>query len=121
MHSPGYLHEGYDYREHGYWHIARTQVMRASEITHKLEAHTKIQSCYHDDSRLMRGGLLEVTFEPVFVRHKKLRQRKIQPQGYLVIPPQPVQPRSEDEIPPPPVPERKRRKPKFADPPPLNE
>jgi hypothetical protein len=120
-HPQPYLTEGYDYREHGYWHIARTQVMRASEITHKLEAHTKIQSCYHDDSRLMRGGLLEVTFEPVFVRHKKLRQRKIQSQGYLVVPPAPVQPRSEDEIPPPPVPERKRRKPKFAEPPPLNE
>lgn len=74
---PPYIREGYDYREHGYWHICRTQVMRAAEITQKLEAHTKIQRCYHDDSRFMRGGLLEVTFEPVFIRHKKLRQGAI--------------------------------------------
>ena len=95
--------------------------MRASEITHKLEAHQKVQGCYHDDSRFMRGGLLEVTFEPVFVRYRKLRQRKIQPQGYLIIPPEPVQPRNEDQLPPVPIPERKRRKPKFADPPNISE
>ncbi len=76
-HAPQNTREGYDYREHGYWHICRTQVMRQAEITQKLEQHTKIQRCYHDDSRFMRGGLIEVTFEPNFVRHKKLIPSKI--------------------------------------------
>jgi len=77
MHPPSSIHEGHDWREHGYWHIARTQVMRASEITQKLEQQTKVQQCYHDDSRLMRGALLEVTFEPVFVLLR--RPKKGQP------------------------------------------
>jgi len=76
---PERLVEGYDYREHGYWHIARTQVMRAAEITHKLEQTSKVQPCYHDDSRFMRGGLLEVTFEPVFVRHRRLSAQRLTP------------------------------------------
>jgi hypothetical protein len=51
--------------------------MRASEITQKLEQQTTVQQCYHDDSRLMRGALLEVTFEPVFVLLR--RPKKGQP------------------------------------------
>lgn len=72
-HPPKYIKEGYDYRENGYWHVCRTQQMRASEITQKLEAQGKVQSCYHDDSRFMRGGLLECTVEPVFVKHRPLK------------------------------------------------
>jgi len=51
--------------------------MRAAEITHKLEQTSKVQLCYHDDSRFMRGGLLEVTFEPVFVRHRRLSAQRL--------------------------------------------
>ena len=71
MHPPACIHEGYDWREHGYWHLARTQVMRASEITQKLEQQGKVQQCYHDDSRFMRGALLEITFEPTFIRLRR--------------------------------------------------
>jgi hypothetical protein len=120
-HPPRDMREGYDYREHGYWHIARTQVMRAAEITHKLEQQTKVQGCYYDDSRFMRGGLLEVTFEPVFVRHKKLKPHRIVSRGILVVPP-PVAAPPRDEPPSDPplaIPERKRKKVRFAaDPPP---
>ena len=64
--------EDYDWRDHGYWHIARCQVMKASEITSKLSEKMAIQKCYLDDARLLRGSVLEVNFEPVFVRHHKL-------------------------------------------------
>lgn len=65
--------EGYDYRENGYWHVCRTQQMRAAEITQKLESQCKVQACYHDDSRFMRGGLLECTVEPVFIKHRSIK------------------------------------------------
>lgn len=101
--TPQNMREGYDYREHGYWHICRTQVMRQAEITQKLEAHTKIQRCYHDDSRFMRGGLIEVTFEPHFVRHKKLMPSKIKAVSKVPLPPPPGVPQrqSQGQGPPP--------------------
>lgn len=102
--APSSVHEGYDYREHGYWHVCRTQVMRAAEITQKLEQQMKVQSCYHDDSRLMRGGLLEVTFEPVFVRHKKLLPHKISSKPLIDVPLKP------NILPPPVLADRVRRK-----------
>ena len=121
--APPRTHEGYDYREHGYWHVARTQVMRAAEITTKLEPHMKVQKCYHDDNRFMRGGLLEVTFEPHFVRHKKLLAAKIGPKSTIKLPPKPILRQVESVPAPVPgvtdgpglVPERKRKKAKFAD------
>jgi hypothetical protein len=88
--TPSQLNEGYDYRDHGYWHICRTQVMRQAEITQKLEAHTKIQRCYHDDSRFMRGGLIEVTFEPHFVRYKTLGPKKIKVVSRVPLPAPPA-------------------------------
>lgn len=104
---PRNIRESYDHREHGYWHIARTQVMRAAEVTQKLEQQTKVQSCYHDDSRFMRGGLIEVTFEPVFVRYRKLRQPRLrampEPRGQQQAQAAPQQ----QQLPPKP----KRRKP----------
>ena len=57
------LREQYDWRVHGYWHVARAQVLKAKENTSKLG---KAQPCYHDDLRMMRGALLDVTFEPLF-------------------------------------------------------
>jgi hypothetical protein len=115
-HTPTTKTEGYDYREHGYWHICRTQVMRASEITTKLEQQTKIQRCYHDDSRFMRGGLLEVTFEPVFTRHRKLKADKIKAQpvprnpSILRAPAAPAQPADGQPPDEPTQPKRRRVK-----------
>lgn len=65
---PEEMKENYDWRQHGYWHIARTQIMKAREITTKLERSQRVQPCYYDDSRLVRGSVLDVNFEPVFVR-----------------------------------------------------
>jgi hypothetical protein len=65
---PMEVREGYDWRQHGYWHVARTQIMKAREITQILQQQTKVQGCYFDDSRFLRGSLLDVTFEPVFNR-----------------------------------------------------
>ena len=96
--------------------------MRAAEITHKLKQHTKIQSCYHDDGRFMRGGLLEVTFEPVFIRYKKLKSNKILPRALISLPPVPILRGPPPGVPGPggpeppaeePVPERKRKKVRF--------
>lgn len=72
-HKREHVKEQYDYRENGYWHVCRTQQMRAAEITQKMESQSKVQACYHDDSRFMRGGLLECTVEPVFVRHRSVQ------------------------------------------------
>ena len=94
IHPPREFHEGYDWREHGYWHVARTQVMRASEITHKLEQHTKVQKCYHDDSRFMRGALLEITFEPAFVRLRKMARPTHRVAGTFK---RPMAPRKDDQ------------------------
>ena len=81
MHPPRSTPEGYDWREDGYWHVARTQVMRASEVTQKLEQQGKVQQCHHDDSRFMRGALLEITFEPVFVRLTRPQKHRPQPRS----------------------------------------
>lgn len=120
-HPPTSKHEGYDYREHGYWHICRTQVMRASEITTKLEHQTKVQPCYHDDSRFMRGGLLEVTFEPLFIRHRKLKADKVKSQptartSVLRAPPPPDAPPAADG-PAPADPPAKRKRVRLSLPP----
>ena len=114
MRPPLTIHEHYDCREHGYWHIARTQVMRAAEITQKLGA--RVQSCYCDDSRFMRGGLLEVTFEPAFVRYKTLLPR-VTIQEPLSLPHIPrfaalPQPPS-SQAPQPPDPKKKQKRPRF--------
>lgn len=71
---PHELREDYDWRENGYWHIARCQVMKGAEITYKLSHDTMVQKCYLDDSRLMRGSVLEVNFEPVWVQRVRPRR-----------------------------------------------
>lgn len=68
QYPPEEIRERYDWRQHGYWHVARTQIMKARENTSKLEKTQRVQPCYYDDSRLVRGSLLDVNFEPVFVR-----------------------------------------------------
>ena len=112
------MHENYDWRQHGYWHIARTQVMRAAEITQKLGNH--VQSCYCDDSRFTRGGLIEVTFEPTFVRYKKLLPRRL---TAIVVPPPsrnpgPAPPADGGQGPAPPAggpqPDQKKKKPRRS-------
>lgn len=99
VHPPASTHEGYDWREHGYWHIARTQVMRAAEITQKLEQQTKVQKCYHDDSRFMRGALLEITFEPAFMRLRKIGTMRPPPRISTMKKPQPKAPEPPPEEP----------------------
>ena len=68
--TPARMHEGYDYREHGYWHIARSQIMARSESSddrrYSDEPNTGI---YHDDRAVMRGALVEATFEPVWIEY----------------------------------------------------
>lgn len=58
--APARILEGYDYRENGYWHICRSQVMfRGADSS----------ASYHDDRVCMRGALIEATFEPTWVEH----------------------------------------------------
>jgi len=64
LHPPAEIHEGYDHREHGYWHVARSQVMKLPEARKRY---------HHDDSAFLRGSVIEATFEPVFVRLSVLR------------------------------------------------
>ena len=79
LHPPSDMHEGYDYREHGFWHVARSQVMMMAEAgkrwTHAHVARSQVMKmaeagkrCHQDDSCFLRGSLVEATFEPVFVR-----------------------------------------------------
>lgn len=75
LEPPLNLIEDYDWRENGYWHICRSQIMKGAEITAKLSREMRVQKCYLDDSRLLRGSVLEINFEPVFVRHRKLLRR----------------------------------------------
>lgn len=73
MQPPRSVHENYDWRENGYWHVARSQIMKAAEVTQKLQQDVgSVQKCYLDDSRLVRGSVLEVNFEPVWVQHRRV-------------------------------------------------
>lgn len=81
MHSPGVIREGYDWRQHGYWHVARTQIMKAREVTQILKQQTRVQGCYFDDGRFLRGSLLDVNFEPMFYRNGFVPRPMRQPGG----------------------------------------
>ena len=59
--TPPRVLEGYDYRENGYWHICRSQVM--------FRSGSGSGAVYHDDRVTLRGALIEATFEPVWVEH----------------------------------------------------
>jgi hypothetical protein len=84
--APDTIHEGFDWRQHGYWHICRTQIMKSRENTSKLERVQRVLPCYYDDSRLLRGSVLEVNFEPGFQR------MRFMPRQQLLVPRAPYQP-----------------------------
>ena len=68
--------EGYDYRENGYWHILRSQVMARNEAADDWRYEASNRGIYHDDHVVMRGALLEGTFTPMWVEHFKWRPSK---------------------------------------------
>jgi hypothetical protein len=68
--APARMHEGYDYRQHGYWHIARSQIMARNESSDdRRYQDAPSTGIYHDDRASMRGALVEGTFEPVWVEY----------------------------------------------------
>jgi len=67
--TPPRMIENYDYREHGYWHICRSQVMFRNEVDASRRYEAPCSSVYHDDRAAMRGALIEATFEPVWVEY----------------------------------------------------
>ena len=67
--TPSRMFENYDHREHGYWHILRTQVMSRTEAGDDRRYEASNAGIYHDDRAVMRGALLEGTFEPVWVEY----------------------------------------------------
>jgi hypothetical protein len=89
---PEQMYENYDWRQHGYWHLARCQIMKAKENTSKLERVSKVQACYYDDSRFVRGSLLDANIEPVFVRHSRIQRPRLQAPAGPYVGPQQQQP-----------------------------
>jgi hypothetical protein len=67
--TPPRIVENYDYREHGYWHICRSQVMFRNELDSARRYEAPCSTVYHDDRAAMRGALIEATFEPVWVEY----------------------------------------------------
>jgi hypothetical protein len=63
------MYENYDYREHGHWHLLRTQVMARNESAGDRRYEASNSGIYHDDRAVMRGALLEGTFEPVWTEY----------------------------------------------------
>ena len=74
--TPARTHENYDYREHGYWHLLRTQVMARNEAADDRRYEASNAGIYHDDRAVMRGALLEGTFEPVWVEYSHWTQQR---------------------------------------------
>jgi hypothetical protein len=75
--TPARMHEGYDYRQHGYWHITRSQIMARSESSEdRRYQDAPSTSIYHDDRAAMRGALVEGTFEPVWVEYWPWQQQR---------------------------------------------
>jgi len=65
--TPARITENYDYRQNGYWHICRSQLMFRNETDASRRYDAPCSSVYHDDRAAMRGALIEATFEPVWV------------------------------------------------------
>ena len=74
--TPRQIHEDYDYRENGYWHILRSQVMARTEAADDWRYDATNKGVYYDDRVGLRGALLEGTFEPVWVEHIRWKPRK---------------------------------------------
>jgi hypothetical protein len=68
--------EGYDYREHGYWHIMRSQIMARSENPDDWRYEASNRGIYHDDHVVMRGALLDGTFTPMWVELARYKQQR---------------------------------------------
>jgi hypothetical protein len=69
--TPSRVYENYDYREHGYWHLLRTQVMSRCESSDDRRYEASNAGIYHDDRAVMRGALLEGTFEPTWIEYTR--------------------------------------------------
>ena len=69
--TPARIHDNYDYRENGYWHLLRTQVMSRNESADDRRYEASNAGIYHDDRAVMRGALLEGTFEPMWVEYTR--------------------------------------------------
>jgi hypothetical protein len=74
--APRRLHEDYDYRENGYWHLLRSQVMARTEAADDWRYEASNKGVYYDDRVGLRGALLEGTFEPVWVEHIHWKPKK---------------------------------------------
>jgi hypothetical protein len=75
--TPARVVEGYDYRENGYWHICRSQVMFRNESSNdRRYTDAPNSGIYHDDRASMRGALIEATFEPTWVEHIPWAQQR---------------------------------------------
>ena len=69
--TPSRIYDNYDYREHGYWHLLRTQVMSRCESSDDRRYEASNAGIYHDDRSVMRGALLEGTFEPTWIEYTR--------------------------------------------------
>jgi hypothetical protein len=67
--TPSRILENYDYRENGYWHICRSQLMFRNESDPLRRYDAPCSAVYHDDRAAMRGSLIEATFEPGWVEY----------------------------------------------------
>jgi len=74
--TPSRVYENYDYREHGYWHLLRTQVMSRCESSDDRRYEASNAGIYHDDRAVMRGALLEGTFEPTWIEYTRWMPRR---------------------------------------------
>jgi hypothetical protein len=74
--TPRQVHENYDYRENGYWHLLRSQVMARTESPDDWRYEASNRGIYYDDRVVQRGALLEGTFTPMWVEHIKWKPQK---------------------------------------------
>jgi hypothetical protein len=73
---PRQICENYDYRENGYWHILRSQVMAKTESADDWRYEASNRGIYYDDRVVLRGALLEGTFTPTWVEHIRWKPQK---------------------------------------------
>jgi hypothetical protein len=89
--TPPRIVENYDYREHGFWHICRSQVMFRNELDSSRRYEAPCSSVYHDDRASLRGALIEATFEPVWVEYTPWAPARGVKRTVAEEPPRPVQ------------------------------
>jgi len=75
--TPMRMLEDYDYRENGYWHICRSQLMfRNESADDRRYQDAPNTGIYHDDRAAMRGALIEATFEPTWIEYIPWEHRR---------------------------------------------